>query len=189
MKNSKLMINIKDLNKKNIALLGHMGSGKSLVGRLLSKQLNLIHIDSDLEIEKKIGKTINEIFKTEGENFFRSVEEEIILKLLKKSNIILSLGGGSFLNYKIRSALMINSLTVFLDVKHTLLEERLKKSTRRPLLKNINIKQKIKELDLKRRKYYSLADITLSNNDTYSETISEFVEKYLLYKNEKTNNN
>ena len=189
MKNSKLMINIKDLNKKNIALLGHMGSGKSLVGKLLSKQLNFIHIDSDLEIEKSIGKTINEIFETKGESFFRSVEEKIILKLLKKSNIILSLGGGSFLNYKIRSALMIHSLTVFLDVKNNILEERLKKSTRRPLLKNVNIKQKINELDLNRRKYYSLADITLKNNNTSSETISDFAEKYLLYKNEKRNNN
>jgi shikimate kinase len=75
-----------------------MGSGKSVIGRDLSKKLDIAFIDTDTEIEKEVGLTIDLIFKNHGEDYFRSVEEKICLKFLKNENCIISLGGGSVIN-------------------------------------------------------------------------------------------
>ena len=71
-------------SKKNLVFLGMMGSGKSSIGSLVSKKLNIDFIDIDQEIEKKIGMTISEIFENKGEKYFRKIEELITLKMLKK---------------------------------------------------------------------------------------------------------
>ena len=179
MKLDKLAKNIMDKQKKNIALMGHMGSGKSVLGKLISKQLNFNHVDSDKLIEKKSNKTINEIFQTRGESYFRSIEENVILETIYQKKLILSLGGGSILSPKVRKALKDNFLTVFLDVDFTILLKRLKKSKRRPLIHDTNVEEKIKELDAIRRKFYLLADITLKNHLTLNDTFAEFKTKYL----------
>ena len=80
---------------KNIVLLGMMGSGKSTIGYLLSKSINLKFLDVDRIIEKKTGLKISSIFETKGEKFFRELEEEIALKTLKKNkfnHVILPVG-------------------------------------------------------------------------------------------------
>ena len=177
-----------DTQKKNIALMGHMGSGKSVLGNLISKQLNFNHIDSDKLIEKKSNKTINEIFQTKGETYFRLIEENVILETIYQKKLVLSLGGGSILSSKIRKALKDNFLTVFLDVDFTTLSKRLIKSKRRPLINDTNIEEKIKELDANRRKYYLLADITLKNHLTTTEAFAEFRKKRTVYY-EKYNSN
>ena len=89
-------------SKENIVFLGMMGSGKSSIGYLVSKKLKLDFKDIDQEIENKLQMTISEIFQIKGEKFFRNIEEKITIKLLKKDNTIISLGGGAFLNLKIR---------------------------------------------------------------------------------------
>jgi len=188
MKIAKLAYNITNLRSKNIALMGHMGSGKSVLGKILSKKLNFLHIDSDLLIEKNSKKTINEIFEENGESYFRLIEEKTILSILEQKNLVLSLGGGSILSQKLRRALKKNFLTVFLDVDFNILVERLKKSDRRPLIKNTNIEDKIRELDNKRRKYYLFADIILKNNISSRDTMNEFTKKYIKFY-EKNNSN
>ena len=75
-------------SKENLVFLGMMGSGKSSIGSLVSKKLNLDFLDVDKEIEKKIGMTISQIFENKGEKYFREVEELITLKFLKKSKRI-----------------------------------------------------------------------------------------------------
>ena len=82
--------------KKNLVFLGMMGSGKTSIGLIVSKKLKSNFIDIDEEIEKKIGMKISKIFETKGENFFRELEEKITLKILQKSNCVISLGGGAF---------------------------------------------------------------------------------------------
>ena len=74
-------------SKKNIVFLGMMGSGKTSIGILVSKKLNLQFYDIDQIIEKDLGMSISEIFQKKGEKFFRNVEEKITLKFLKKKNI------------------------------------------------------------------------------------------------------
>ena len=179
MKLAKLAKNTTDKQNKNVALMGHMGSGKSVLGKIISKQLNFNHVDSDRLIEKKTNQTINEIFQTKGESYFRLIEENVILEIIYEKKLVLSLGGGSILSPKIRKALKDNFLTVFLDVDFTILSNRLIKSKRRPLINDTNIKDKIKELDAIRRKFYLLADITLKNHLTAIDSFAEFEKKYI----------
>ena len=125
--------------------MGLMGSGKSIIGKDLSKYLNLKFYDTDKEIELKTKKSINEIFEKDGESYFRKIEEKICLELLTKNNCIISLGGGSIINKKIRKAINQNSYSIYLEVKLDNLENRLKSSKKRPLLnKNSNKKEILK---------------------------------------------
>ena len=93
------------LNKINVALIGHMGSGKSILGQTIAKKLLIDHIDTDKEISKFDNSTINDIFLSKGESYFRDLESKIITRLLNQNNIVLSLGGGSILNKQIRDKL------------------------------------------------------------------------------------
>ena len=107
-----MKLNLEKLGKKNISLIGLMGAGKSVIGKLLAKKLKMGYYDSDKIIEKTFKKSINKIFSDHGESYFRDIEEDIILSLLDKKNCVISLGGGSILSNLTRKALFINSFTV-----------------------------------------------------------------------------
>ena len=188
MKRSEFKNILLEFGKKNIAIMGHMGSGKSLIGKIIAKQLGFQHLDSDLEIIKLTNKSINQIFEEKGEQYFRSVETKTLLSLIEKKNVIISLGGGSILDKLIRDKLIKKSITVFLDTSLKVLEKRLKKSVKRPLLKNVDIKRKLKELDFNRRKYYLQADIIIQNIDNPLNTYKNFINEFFKF-HEKTNSN
>ena len=188
MKRSEITNKLKESDKNNIAIMGHMGSGKSLIGKIIAKQLNFKHLDSDLEIIKLTQKSINKIFNEKGERYFRRIEKKTLLHLIEKQNVIISLGGGSILDKLIRDKLKKKSVTVFLDTSLKILEKRLKNSVKRPLLKNIEIMRKLKELDFKRRKYYLQADIIIQNSDNPLDTYKNFINEFFKF-NEKTNSN
>ena len=86
---------------KNLVLIGMMGSGKSTIGKEISKKSALKFKDTDRLIESDQKMKIREIFDTKGEDFFRSLEEKIVLKTIKLTGQVIALGGGSFLNKKI----------------------------------------------------------------------------------------
>jgi len=158
------MLNFKKNTKKNVCLIGLMGSGKTVIGRELSRILKLNFIDTDYEIEKNIGKSIKIIFEEHGETFFRNIEEEICLKVLEKRNSILSLGGGSILNRKIRNSIKSNSYSIFINVDLNIILKRLGNSKKRPLLNNENREEVLKNLYIERIKYYNQADLTIKND-------------------------
>ena len=85
-------------SKKNLVLLGFMGSGKSTIGSILANKLNLDFIDVDYHLEKEEGISISKIFSAKGESYFRKIEEKISIKLLKLNNKVISLGGGGFIS-------------------------------------------------------------------------------------------
>ena len=188
MKSLEIKNKLKELKKNNIAIIGHMGAGKSVIGKMLAKKVNFQHIDSDLEIIKFTRKSINNIFQENGEEHFRNIETKIVLKLIEKKNIVISLGGGAILNKLIRDKLKKNSITLFLDVNLLKLEKRLKKSINRPLLKNVNLEEKVKQLDIARRKYYLLSDIIIKNTNSPVDTCKNFIKKFSNF-HEKTNIN
>ena len=101
---------------KNIVFLGMMGSGKTSIGTLFSKKLNLDFFDVDNYIEKDQGMKISLIFKEKGEKFFRELEEKITLNILKKRGVVIALGGGAFMNSKIRKEILINHLSFWLNL-------------------------------------------------------------------------
>jgi len=166
-------------NKENIAIIGHMGSGKSLLGEKIAHYFNVEHFDIDREISKYEHSTINDIFLTKGEIYFRKIETLIALDILEKKNVIISLGGGSILNKKTRDKIKKHSFSIFLDVDIYILNQRLKKSKNRPLLKDGNILTILQQLDKQRRKYYTNADFTINNSSSLNAAFLSFKNKFL----------
>ena len=89
-----------------------MGSGKSSIGKLIAKKINYNFIDTDILIEKKENKSINQIFAENGEEYFRALEKKITLNCLNNKKTIISLGGGTILNKDIRLAIKLNSFNI-----------------------------------------------------------------------------
>ena len=166
------MLKFKKNTVKNICFVGFMGSGKSILGRDLSKLYNIEFFDSDLEIENKIGKSINQIFADSGENYFRKIEEKVCIDLLKVENCIISLGGGSIINSKIRKIIKKNSFSIYLKVDINVLLKRLKSSKKRPLLKYSN-KEDIKKLYNEREIFYNKSDLVIDNNNNKYDAIQK----------------
>ncbi len=147
--------------KKNIVFLGHMGSGKSTIGRGLSKKLGLDFYDTDKEIEKEMGQKISKIFDESGERIFRNIEKKITIKLLDKKDSIIALGGGGFEESKIRNLILKKCISIWLKCDLNILEKRCKVSKKRPLLSNKNIKVEFEKLNKIRQRNYSKAKITI----------------------------
>ena len=149
-----------DLNK-NIVLLGMMGSGKSTIGYLLSKNINFNFLDIDKFIEKDTNLKIYDIFQIKGEAYFRSLEEKITLKLLKNNRNVISLGGGSFLNKNIRKETLINNISFWLNWKSATIIKRIYKSKKRPLAFHSN-DDDLKKIINERLKTYSEANFKIN---------------------------
>ena len=120
-------------SKENLVFLGMMGSGKSSIGSLVAKKLNLKFIDIDKEIEKKLGMSIKEIFNSKGENYFRELEEKVTLKKLKLNSTVISLGGGAFVNQQIRKEVLKKHISFWLNWSDQILLNRIRNSAKRPI--------------------------------------------------------
>ena len=163
---------------KNLILLGMMGSGKSSVGYLVSKKLNLQFFDIDQLIEKNEGMTISTIFTKKGEIDFRKLEEKITLKTLKSKNSIIALGGGGFINEKIRNEVIRNHLSFWLNWSDYILLKRIKDSKKRPLAFNSS-ENEIIDLIKKRSNIYSKALYKIEcDNLTKNEIVKEILKIY-----------
>tara|TARA_B100000927_G_scaffold290515_1_gene289594 strand:+ start:958 stop:1494 length:537 start_codon:yes stop_codon:yes gene_type:complete len=176
------MYDLSKVNKKNICIMGLMGSGKTVIGKELSKYLNLKFFDTDKEIEIKTKKSISAIFEQNGEAYFRSIEEKICLKLLANYNCVISLGGGSVINNKIRKAIKRNSYSIYLHVKINNLANRLISSKKRPLLNKTQNKLKIlKNLYDDRRKFYESANFIVDNNNDKFQVLEKIKSELSYY--------
>ena len=165
-------------SKKNLVFLGMMGSGKSSIGYLISKKLNLKFFDIDILIEEYAGMKILEIFKEKGEDYFRSLEEKITLKVLKNIGNVVSLGGGSFINNKIRKVILTNHFSFWLNWDESILMNRIKDSKKRPIAFQ-STDQEIKLLIKKRSKIYSKAQFKINcNNLTKAEIVKKIIKIY-----------
>ena len=154
-----------------------MGVGKSTIGRILAKKLKFTFIDIDKLIELKEGCSINVIFKNKGENYFRRLENNITLQELKKTNSVISLGGGAFLNKSIRQNVKKLSVSFWLDVATDLLIKRLEKAKKRPLLYKKNLKDTVKKIYLDRKKTYNEAEFKIKCSYLKSNEIADKVLK------------
>ena len=102
-------------SKKNLVLIGMMGSGKSSIGSMVSKKLNLNFFDIDQLIENDQKMKISKIFEVKGENFFRDIEKKITLNILKSKKGVVALGGGAFITRIIRNEVLENHLSYWLN--------------------------------------------------------------------------
>ena len=142
--------------KKNLVLLGMMGVGKTGIGKYVARRLKVNFFDIDKLIEKKNNMRITEIFKIKGEIYFRKEEELVTIKYLNKKESIISLGGGGFINDKIRKKVLSECISVWLNVNLETIYKRLEKSNKRPLVYKDN-QNNIEKIFIERKKIYSLA--------------------------------
>ena len=165
---------------KNLVFLGMMGSGKSSIGKLVSKKLNLPFIDIDSLIIENTGMSISEIFEKKGEKYFRNLEEKITLKCLKKNKNVISLGGGGFINPKIRKETLTNHLSFWLNWDESILIHRIKDSKNRPLAFK-STDQEIKMIIKDRSKIYTKAQFKINCNKlTKTEIVKKIIHIYEL---------
>ena len=165
-------------SKENLVFLGMMGSGKSSIGSLVSNKLNIDFIDIDNEIEKKIGLKISKIFQKEGEEYFRQIEERETLKFLKNKKTVISLGGGAFLNSKIKKEIINNHISFWLNWDIKTLVNRIVNSKKRPIANKLS-KSEIEEMIKKRSIIYSKAMYKIDcENLTKNEIVKKIVGIY-----------
>ena len=150
-----------------VYLIGYMGSGKTTLAKKLSKRLQLPFLDTDLEIEKKENKSVSEIFKNEGELYFRMLETEFLTQI--KNNTIVACGGGTPMHNDNMSIINKKGISIYLKASANYLANRLKNAKQhRPLIANIpdeELENHIKEELQKRSSFYALSHHTISINN------------------------
>lgn len=163
---------------KNIILTGFMGTGKTAVGRELSRLLDMKLIDVDTEIEKSEKITINEIFKQFGEPRFREIETDMVRKLSESKNAIISTGGGAVLKQENMDILRKNGVIVCLTASPETILQRTNNNSDRPLLQVENPLASIKELLNFRKPFYQKADVMIDTETKNPLQIAEeIIEK------------
>ena len=173
----KTTMHIKITEPKIILLVGMMGCGKTTLGKVLSKRLDLPFIDSDKEIEKASGCSISDLFATYGEEEFRRGEERIMARLLTQSKpCVLSSGGGAFLSLKTQNIAKKHAISIWIRADVDLLSHRTEGRKHRPLVPAKDNKKALERLVKECYPLYANADLTL---DTHPEPISKTVQRLL----------
>lgn len=156
-----------------ITISGFMGSGKSLIGRVLSEKLSLPFYDLDTIIEKRVQKTIFDIFKENGEEYFRKLEKKILLELLNEdSDFVLSLGGGTIIDKESLKAVIFNSIPILLKGDIIVFYSRIKNFENRPLLSS---QENFIKLCKKRKSFYNKIPIKIDSDDDLNSTINKIL--------------
>ena len=153
-----------------------MGAGKSAVGKALAAKLNRRFIDTDDLIESKVGKSINNIFVDDGEEFFRELESSALEKSIGQTGAVISCGGGIVLLEKNRETIRKSGTSLFLNASPDLLLSRIKNQNKRPLIngyKGEEKLEKIKELLSERLPLYLKADFTFDSGGKSPEALAE----------------
>lgn len=161
-----------------ISLLGYMGSGKSTFGKLLAEKINYKFIDLDDVIEAKYDMSITEIFQSKGSTWFRDNETHMLNKIMRKDNIVISLGGGTPIYNDNMSLVLQKTISVYLKASVDALFFHLKDNRdKRPIIKYLNndeLKEFISTHLSEREKYYKLAKHhIITDNKNIDEIVSE----------------
>lgn len=169
----------------NISIIGMMGSGKSTVAELLSSKLNKFsRVDTDELIVSLENTSINDIFANKGEKYFRDLETRILIDVLNNDNQVISTGGGIVLKNTNLKILKEKSVVFFLSADEEELFERVKNNTERPLLNNVDMREKITQILKVRRPLYEQAHYIIDTNKKSPNDISEeIIRKSGLYGN------
>jgi len=154
-----------------------MGAGKTTIGRLLARRLNMAFIDSDHEIEARTGATIPWIFEIEGEASFRRREADVIRDLSAQRGIVLATGGGAVLNPDSRALLAERGTVVYLRASVGSILQRTSHDKNRPLLQTADPRKKLEDLTAEREPLYrEIADLVI---DTGRPNVQSMVQTIL----------
>ena len=167
------------LDGRPIVLVGMMGAGKTTVGRRLAAKLGRHFVDSDEEVEKAAGMSIEDIFATHGEADFRAGEVRVIARLLKDRDLVLGTGGGAFMNAETRALVKSSAVSVWIKADFELLFQRVQRRSNRPLLKTANPRQTLQDLIDRRYPVYAEADVTIVSRDVPQDQVANEVIEHL----------
>lgn len=159
------------LGQRTLVLVGLMGCGKSSIGKRLAAKLALPFIDADEEIERVAQKSISEIFADHGEAFFRDREAKVIARLLGSGPQVLATGGGAFITPETRAKIRDTGISIWLRADLPVLMRRVGKRDSRPLLKNGDPEQVMRNLMAMRYPIYAEADLTVESRDIPHDSI------------------
>ncbi len=164
---------------KNIVLIGFMGSGKTSMGRFLSRELDYEFFDTDKEMENVTGLKVNQIMKKYGKIRFASEERLIMKKLAAMDHTIIATGGSFIDNEENVNALKDRSIFVFLDVEDEVIIDRLKRRKIRPFMEKGSLRELVPKIYGQRRPIYEkYADITVNTTEmTMEETAQEIMKR------------
>ena len=170
-------------------IIGMMGAGKSKLGYIVSKSLNVNFYDIDDLIEKELNTSIKELFKSHGEAYFRRVEEakiKIVINnaISRNEKAIVSIGGGAFDNQHSRELLLKNTKVIWLNVPTDILIKRIGDGSKRPMIKG-NVEKSITEILSKRVKYYSLSHHQLNAYNLTQKQITKKMIQFISPENKK----
>lgn len=157
------------MKRRNIFLIGPMGTGKTTIGRQVARSLGLTFYDSDREIESRTGVEIPVIFEYEGEDGFRKREQAMINELTQLRGIVLATGGGAILRPESCASLRRYGFVVYLKCSIDCLLVRTQKDTHRPLLNTANRRERLELLmEIREPLYRSCADCTIDTGQLSS---------------------
>ncbi|MEP0201250.1 MAG: shikimate kinase AroK [Halioglobus sp.] len=163
-----------------VFLVGPMGAGKTTIGKYLAQQLKLQFADTDTEIERRTGADIPWIFEIEGEEGFRSREQQVVEEMTDWNDSVLATGGGVVMRPENRRALASRGFVIYL---HATIEEqvrRTQKDKRRPLLQTGDPEQTLRELMAIRDPLYrEIADHVINTDGCSPKTVAQRLVKEL----------
>jgi len=161
----------------NIVLTGMMGTGKTDVGKMLSRKLNMEYISTDQIIEKDVGMTIPEIFKGKGESYFREVETKAIKCVAMLDNFVIDTGGGVVLKKENMEELEKNGVVICLTATPEVIMKRTSKTDYRPLLNVSDREDEINKILRKRQQFYNRCSKMIdTSNKRIEEVVNEIID-------------
>ena len=172
---------LKNHKKKSaniIAIIGLMGVGKTTLGLKLADKLGYYFIDSDQEIEDREKRSINDIFDKNGEKYFREIEKKVIQEvILRDEKIVLSLGGGAFINEEVRKILKEKAIVIWLHASIDNILHRIGYKNNRPLLNKVNKRKTLEDLVKKRYSIYAESDFNFDTGEENQESVINKIVK------------
>jgi len=166
---------------RNIILVGFMASGKSSVGRALSRRCGWPKVDADEEIVSRAGKPIAEIFRESGEDAFRELERAVVTDICAETGRIIAAGGGSFIDDENRQTMLDGGTVFYLSARPETIHRRVTKGNPnapvRPLLGEGNPLERITELLAQRTPAYSQAHHSVETDGLTPDQVAQAILK------------
>ena len=161
-----------------MTLIGYRGTGKSTIAPRLASRLNFDWVDADVEIENQTGRTIREIFATDGEPTFRQIERDVLVSLLKRPRLVLAAGGGAILNEATRNDFRAAGPVIWLKASVDTIARRILRdgstTAHRPSLTGLSGLEEIQLLVAQRESFYrECASVIVESEGASIESVTQ----------------
>lgn len=164
--------------KHNLFFIGFMGVGKSTIARIVAKERKVRLIEMDETIEAEEGMSINDIFASKGEEYFRDLETSLIQRIAQQEGMVVSCGGGAVLRSQNLELMKKSGKVIYLSATPETIYQRVRYSTNRPLLNgNMNVEYIAQLMEKRQSRYEQAADVVIITDDKQKpQIVAEVLE-------------